>query len=77
MKHDIRKYTKLLSIEGTPPFALYENEWEYKFRTGLIKRIKYDDSWNIVEIVDIDGVIYRKASGKKRGRPKKEQPSVE
>lgn len=72
----IVKYHKLLMIDDLPPVATYEDARGYSSATGVIKRIKYDELWNIVEIVDVDGTVYRQSSGKKRGRPKKEQPTT-
>ncbi len=61
------------------PSARLVDEYGDAFDTEFIKRLKYNDNDTpeVVELVDIHGTIYRKASGKKRGRPKKEQPSVE
>jgi hypothetical protein len=44
--------------------------------TAPIKRVKYTEGWDVVEMVSVGGQIYRKASDKKRGRPKKEQPAT-
>jgi hypothetical protein len=73
----IVKFKKILHWDNTCPLAFYEDEFDQAKSTGYVKRIKWDSHGIIAEIVDTDGTIYRRSSGKKRGRPKKEQPSVE
>jgi hypothetical protein len=63
------------TISGLPVVLTYY-EGDVAFYTAAIKRIKYGYGLEIVEAVDVDGTIYRKASGKRRGRPKKEQPAT-
>lgn len=70
----IVKY-QTIAFDGSDTCATYTDITGFPEITGPAKRIKYNEALEIVEVVDIHNTIYRKVSGKKRGRPKKEQPA--
>jgi hypothetical protein len=72
----IVKFDSIAQWDMEDPRAFFSYNGGLAATTGLIKRIKYNDAREVLEIVDVAGTIYRKASGKKRGRPKKEQPAT-